>query len=250
MTLLRSAVFNVWFFGVTFVLGSWGVVLRVAAPQRALPLAQLWAGLVLAGARTICGLRVVVSGREHLPTGGPALIASQHQSAFDTLVWLGLVPRVSYVFKTELARIPLFGPLLVASGQIPVDRAAGLTAVRSFLREADRAVADERQIVIFPEGTRVAPGERVELHPGVAALATRTRLPVIPVATDSGLRWRRRAFVKYPGPIHIVICPPIPPGLRGDTLLAEIQARWQAAWPQLHEHADGPVTARSTGESP
>ena len=102
-------------------------------------------------------------------------------------------------------------------------------------------MADGRQIVIFPEGTRVAPGEQVALQPGVAALAARTRLPVIPVVTDSGLRWRRRAFAKRPGPIHIVICPPIPPGLRGDALLAEIQSRWQAAWPGPRERVDDPV---------
>lgn len=247
MTVIRSAVFNLWFFGITFVLGLWGVVLRLAAPHRALGLAQLWARWVLAGARAICGIRIVVLGREHLPVTGPALIASQHQSAFDTLVWLGLVPRAAYVFKAELGRIPLFGPLLHAAGQIAVDRAAGTAAVRSLLRGVDRAVADGRQIVIFPEGTRVAPGERVALQPGVATLAARTRLPVIPVATDSGLRWRRRAFAKYPGPIHVVICPPIPPGLRGDALLAEIQARWQTAWIGLRGGADAPVVEAAPG---
>lgn len=241
MTAIRSAAFNLWFFGTTFVLGLWGVVIRLAAPHRALGLAQLWARLVLAGARAICGIRVVVLGREHLPAAGPALIASQHQSAFDTLIWLGLVPRAAYVFKAELGRIPLFGPLLHAAGQIEVDRAAGLSAVRALLRGVDRAVADERQIVIFPEGTRVALGETVALQSGVATLAARTGLPVIPVATDSGLRWRRRAFAKYPGPVHIVICPPIAPGPRGDALLAEIQARWDAARRGLRERVDAPV---------
>lgn len=241
MTAIRSAVFNLWFFGATFAFGLWGVAIRLAAPHRALGLAQMWSRSVLAGARAICGIRVVVLGREHLPAAGPALIASQHQSAFDTLIWLGLVPRAAYVFKAELGRIPLFGPLLYAAGQISVDRTASLSAVRAMLRGVDRAVADERQIVIFPEGTRVAPGETVALQPGVATLAARTGLPVIPVATDSGLRWRRRAFAKHPGPIHVVICPPIPPGPRGDELLAEIQSRWHAAWLGLRERADAPA---------
>ena len=241
MTAIRSAAFNLWFFGATFAFGLWGVAIRLAAPHRALGLAQMWSRSVLAGARAICGIRVVVLGREHLPAAGPALIASQHQSAFDTLIWLGLVPRAAYVFKAELGRIPLFGPLLHAAGQISVDRAAGLSAVRAMLRGVDRAVADERQIVIFPEGTRVAPGETVALQAGVATLAARTGLPVIPVATDSGLRWRRRAFSKHPGPIHVVICPPIEPGPRGDELLAEIQSRWHTAWLGLRERVDAPA---------
>ena len=188
MTLLRSAVFNAWFFGLTAVLGIWGLGIRWFAPRRALGMAQLWGRLVLAGLRRICAVQVVVTGREHLPASGPALIASQHQSAFDTLIWLELVSNVSYVYKIELQRVPLFGPLLVLAGQIGVDRSAGLSALRSLLRGAERAAAEGRQIVIFPEGTRTAPGESVLLQPGVAAISARTGLPVIPVATDSGLR--------------------------------------------------------------
>ena len=111
-----------------------------------------------------------MSGREWLPAGGPALIASVHQSAFDTLVWLTLVPRCCYVLKQELLRIPLLGPLMGKTGMIAVDRAAGAGAMRHLLREADRAVREARQIVIFPEGTRGAPGRLLPLQPGVAAL--------------------------------------------------------------------------------
>lgn len=231
MTWLRSGLFNIWFFATTFVMGSIGIPVRWFAPHRALWVAQRWAGLVLDGASLLCGIRVVVTGREHLPADGAALIASQHQSAFDTLIWLRLVPRVSYIFKAELARIPLFGPLLVPAGQIPVDRGASFSAVRSLLRGADRAVADGRQIVIFPEGTRVSPGVDAELLPGIAAIAARTRLPVIPVATDSGLRWGRRSFIKTPGVIHILIAPPIPSGLSQSVLLDTIRTRWRDAAP-------------------
>ena len=190
-------------------------------------MAQRWAGLVLDGAEVLCGIRTVVIGREHLPLQGAALIASQHQSAYDTMIWLRLVPRVAYVFKAELARVPLFGPLLVPAGQIPVDRGASFSAVRSLLRGADRAVKDGRQIVIFPEGTRVAPGSEAELRPGIAALAARTGLSVIPVTTDSGLHWGRRSFLKMPGPIHIVIGAPILPGLTQAVLMATLRDRWR-----------------------
>jgi 1-acyl-sn-glycerol-3-phosphate acyltransferase len=229
MIWLRSLLFNIWFFAVTLAMGLLGAPVRWFARRHALWVAQSWAGLVLAGAAALCGIRVVVLGREHLPTQGAALIASQHQSAFDTLIWLRLVPRAAYVFKAELARVPLFGSLLVPAGQIPVDRGASFSAVRSLLRGADRAKADSRQIVIFPEGTRVAPGVEAELRPGIAALAARTGLPVIPVATDSGLLWRRRAFCKTPGSIHIMVGPPIPAGLPQAALIATLRERWREA---------------------
>jgi len=226
MIVFRSLVFNIWFFVATVIMGSAGIPVRWFAQRHALAIAQRWAALVLDGADFICGIRTVVIGREHLTIDGPALIAAQHQSAFDTMIWLRLLPRTAYVFKSELARVPLFGPLLVPSGQIPVDRGASFSAVRSLLRGADRAKADGRQIVIFPEGTRVTGGGIGPLRPGIAALAARTKLPVIPVATDSGRRWGRRAFLKRPGPVHIVICKAIPPGLPQDELIEAIRQSW------------------------
>ena len=228
MILLRSAVFNVWFFGATIVIGAMGMPVRWFWPRHALWVAQLWARVVLDGARVICGIHTVVTGRENMPPGA-ALIASQHQSTFDTLVWLRLVPKVSYVFKAELARIPLFGPLLVPAGQISLDRGGSFSAVRSLLRGADKAKAEGRQIVIFPEGTRVGLGEDADLRPGFTAVAARTGLPVIPVATDSGRVWGRRAFLKRPGDVHIHICPPIPPGLPQAELVQAVKARWRDA---------------------
>ena len=228
MIVLRSALYNAWFVLATLLYGLVGVGVRLFAPHRALALAGAWVRALLGGARLLCGIRAVVLGRENLPDG-PALIASQHQSAFDTLVWVTIVPRPAYVFKAVLARIPLFGPMLRPSGQIPLDRGATMAAVRSLLRSAQDAVAAGRQIIIFPEGTRVAPGAEVPLRPGVAALASRTGLPVIPVATDSGRRWGRRAFFKQPGPIHIVVGTPLPPGLRQDALLTALRHAWADA---------------------
>ncbi len=227
MIWLRSAAFNAWFVGATIGYGLAGVPVRLFAPRWALAVAQAWARAVVAGARVICGIRLVVIGRENLGDG-PALIASQHQSAFDTVVWLTLVPKVSYVFKIELERIPLFGPLLRPAGQIPLDRGATFAAVKGLLRGAERAVAEGRQIVIFPEGTRVQHGAETPLRPGVAALAARTGLPVVPVATDSGRLWGRRAFRKRSGPIHLVIGPPIPPGQGQAALLAALREAWSA----------------------
>jgi 1-acyl-sn-glycerol-3-phosphate acyltransferase len=206
---LRSAVFNVVFFAVTFVMTVLASAVRIVAPRHVIDVGMLWARTLVAAVRVICGIRLEVSGLEHLPQGA-ALIASRHQSAFDTFVWLTLLPRCCYVFKDELLRIPLFGPLIAASGMIAVDRDAGGAAIRALLRQADRAIREQRQIVIFPEGTRSEPGSPGALQSGIAALAARTGLPVIPVSTDSGRFWGRRAFRKQPGTIRIVIGSPIP----------------------------------------
>ena len=209
MMLVRSIAFNIAFFGMTFVLTLIATAMRVLAPARTLDMPMLWARLNLVLLRAICGIRLEVTGLEHL-TPGPALIASRHQSAFDTFVWLTLVPKCCYVLKQELLKIPLFGVLMLRAGMIAVDRGAGGLALRSLLRDGERAVAEQRQIVIFPEGTRGPPGTMLDLQPGVAALAARLGLPVIPVATDSGRCWGRRAFRKRPGVIRIVIGAPIP----------------------------------------
>ena len=216
MIVLRSAMFNLFFFGATFVLTLFGTFVRFLAPHRVMDLAIGWARLLLWGARVICGIRWRVVG--DLPTGA-ALIASHHESAFDALVWMTLVPRPAFVMKHELLRVPLFGALTRPAGMIVVDRDGGAKALRKLMRDAARAVTDGRQIVIFPEGTRAEPGTLLPLQPGVAALAASTGLAVIPVVTDSGRCWGRRAFRKYPGIIHIVLLPAIPAETRRNDLL-------------------------------
>jgi 1-acyl-sn-glycerol-3-phosphate acyltransferase len=231
MILLRSALFNLYFFTVTILLCLASIAVRLFAPRRILAIPMLWARWVLAGLRLICGIRVEVLGAERLPRSGAALIASRHQSAFDTIVWLSLLPRCCYVVKQELARIPLFGGMMEPAGMIVVDRSAGTAAMRHLMREAERAAREERQIVIFPEGTRTATGEMGALHPGIAAIAARTQLPVIPVITDSGRHWGRRAFRKMPGTIRIALQAPIRPGLTRQALMAELSAALAAALP-------------------
>jgi 1-acyl-sn-glycerol-3-phosphate acyltransferase len=230
MNFLRSAVFNAFFFSVTFVLTLVPAsIARFVAPDRMLDVARLWARLVLGGLRVICGIRLEVHGREALPGDQAGLIASRHQSAFDTIVWITLLPRCCYVLKRELLRIPLFGPLIPLTGMIAVDRSGGATALRGMLREGERAVREHRQIVIFPEGTRAEPGATLPLQPGVAALAAHTGLPVIPVVTDSGLHWGRRAFRKTPGTIHLRILPPIPAGIGRAELMQRLAVALQSS---------------------
>lgn len=223
MIFLRSAVFNVFFFTATFALTVGpATAVRLLAPHRVLDVARMWARVMLWGLRVICGIRVEVSGLQRVGTGA-ALIASSHQSAFDTFIWLTLLPRCCYVLKHELLRIPLFGPLMPLAGMIAVDRGGGAGALRGLMREGERATREGRQIVIFPEGTRAEPGRMLPLQPGVAALAARTHLPVIPVVTDSGQCWGRRAFNKRCGTIHIRVLTPIPTGIGREQLMQRLE---------------------------
>jgi 1-acyl-sn-glycerol-3-phosphate acyltransferase len=222
MTLLRSALFNFYFFAVSVLLSIAGTLVLMIAPNRPLMVPVLWARIVLAGLRAICGIRLAISGREHLPREGAALIASRHQSAFDTIVWLALLPRCCYVIKQELKRIPLFGALFEPAGMILIDRSQGANAIRHLIREAERAAREQRQIVIFPEGTRADPDQILPLQSGVAAIASRAGLPVIPVLTDSGRLWGRRSFRKLSGTIHIEVLPPIGPMRDRESLMREL----------------------------
>ncbi len=246
MRALRAALFRLFFYGVTTALCiAGGIPVLLFARQRSLALARLWIRIVLAGARIVCGVRIVVSGREHLPTGGPALLACQHQSAVDTLLWFTILPQPSYVMKQELTRIPVFGALLVNAGMIPVRRDAGAAALRSLLAETARMIAGGRQVVIFPEGTRVPPGQRVPLQPGVAAIARHAALPVIPVALDSGHCWGKGFFAMYPGTIHVSVHPPIAASTPRASLLGEVEHAWRCAEATPHKPVDNPVSFAS-----
>jgi 1-acyl-sn-glycerol-3-phosphate acyltransferase len=234
MLFLRSAAFHLYFFGLTTGLLLFSLVPRAlpAAWMRGWPhtMARRWAQAIVWGLRVICGTRYEVSGRENLPAE-PVLIASMHQSTFDTVIWLLLLHEPAYVLKIELMRIPLFSGLCRWTEMIVVDRAGGAATIRSLLKGADRVLAQGRSIVIFPEGTRVAPGVRGVLHPGIAALATHTRLAVVPVLTDSGFFWGRRTFLRHPGVIRIVIQKPLPVGTRRPAMMTDLADRFAAGLP-------------------
>jgi 1-acyl-sn-glycerol-3-phosphate acyltransferase len=223
MTVLRSILFNLLFFAGTALACMLLWPFAIGSRDRALAMMRLWARCVVALLRAVCGIELRVEGREHLPASGPALIAAKHQSAFDTILWFTLLPMPAYVMKQELFRIPLYGWMAKTAGHIGVDRAAGAKAMRGLMREAQRAAAEGRQVVIFPEGTRTAPGERRAYQPGLAAIAAAMKAPVIPVGTNSGSHWGRRSFVKRPGTVVVSVLPPLPLGLAKDALLARVE---------------------------
>lgn len=237
MILLRSVAFAAWFFAVTilFCLASplprWRAR-RGGGRATIQAYARVWARTVLFGLRVICRITWRLEGAGNLPPPGQAVIlAAQHQSTFETLFWMVRLPDVAFVVKRELFAIPLFGPLLRLAGMIPVDRQGGAGALRAMLAEAAAASADRRPILIFPEGTRSAPGQVGVLRPGIALLAERLGLPVIPVVTDSGRFWGRLAIRKNPGTIRLAVLPTLPQGLSRRALLARLHDSFESGEP-------------------
>ncbi|GAB0113083.1 lysophospholipid acyltransferase family protein [Acidisoma sp. C75] len=235
--LCSSLLFNICFIALTAYYSLRAFIwLHTGRADRLALFGRLWAGAVVRCLRRVVGIRVRIEGVEHLPLDAPFLIASTHQSAFDTVIWM-LLPRPSYVLKKELLKIPLFGACLEPGGMIPVDRKAGARAIRDLIRRGEAARAAGRQVVIFPQGTRAAPGEARIIQPGVAALAGAMAVPVFPVVTNSGAHWGRNAFRKFPGTIRIRIGRALPSGL---PRAAFVQAL-DAAWGQLEDEMATPV---------
>lgn len=183
-----------------------------------------WSRLMVAGAGSICGIRYRVLGAECLPEP-PYVVLSKHQSAWETLAFQVIFPQQVWVVKRELLWIPFFGWGLAMLAPIAIDRGAGPRALRQMLEQGTDRLARGYCIVIFPEGTRVAPGERGEYQPGGAWLAAKTATRVVPVAHNSGEYWRRNAFVKYPGTITVSIGPALESrGLSPEELNARVEA--------------------------
>jgi 1-acyl-sn-glycerol-3-phosphate acyltransferase len=153
----------------------------------------------------------------------------KHQSTWDTLILPVVLDDPTIVLKRELLFVPFFGWYAARAGSIAIDRRAGAGALRRMLSKARRVAATGRPIVIFPEGTRVAPGEQRPYHPGVAALYQSQALPLVPAAVNSGLYWGRRSFIKRPGRIVLEFLDPIPPGWPRDRLMAELKRRIETA---------------------
>ena len=231
MIWLRSLVFNVLFMTITAFCAVIAMALLPFHPRYIRRFIRLWARVIIWLLRIICNIRVEVTGLEHIAPGA-AIIASKHQSAFDTFVWPALLDQPSYVLKRELLDLPFWGRAARHSGAVAVDRDGGGAALRAMVRDARRVLDEGRPLVIFPEGTRSAPGEKLPYQPGVAALVMGSGVPCYPVATNSGRHWGRRAFHKIPGVIAISILPALPAGLARKPLMQalEEQIETETAW--------------------
>ncbi|CAO3438301.1 lysophospholipid acyltransferase family protein [Azospirillum endophyticum] len=199
--------------------------------------------------RTLVGIRYEVRGRENLPDG-PYLLAAKHQSAWETMKLHLLVKDPAIILKRELMWIPIWGWYAAKAKMIPVDRGAGGAAIKSLIRNS-RPVRDEgRPIVIFPQGTRVAPGAYRPYRIGVGVLYESLQIPIVPMALNAGLYWPRHSFLKRPGTVVVEFLPPIMPGRPRAEAMRELEERLEAASDRLVTTAGGPPTLRPSQPEP
>jgi 1-acyl-sn-glycerol-3-phosphate acyltransferase len=237
MIALRSILFQIAFYGWTFVILVLYLPL-LAMPRRIMQAGtRFWLRGLLFLAAMICGIRYRIVGRERLPAG-PAVIAAKHQSAWDTMIFHQLLDDPVFAVKRELFVIPLLGWYMHKAGCIRIDRSAPVRAIRTLITGATRALADGSQVIVFPEGTRVAPGTHQPYHAGISGLYGRYEVPVIPVALNSGVFWGRRAFRKYPGVITLEILPPVPAGLDREGFIRELKQSIETASERLCAEAN------------
>ena len=184
-----------------------------------------WGKFYLWLLRVICGLRYEIQGLENLPPSDPIIIMSKHQSAWETISLRGIFrPQQSWVLKKELMQLPFFGWALGFAKSIPIDRAAGRRAIFEVVKQGIERLNEGRYVIIFPEGTRTDPGQRKKYGVGGGVLAERSGVPVIPVAHNAGVFWRRRGVKKYPGKIQVIIGPAIPSrGKKASQIMREVE---------------------------
>jgi len=212
LIVLRSVAFNLLFY-LNLVLHALVAFAAMAVNRHAiLAVAKSWGRTSLWLLRVICGIGVEWKGLEKIPKG-PLIVAAKHQSVWETFALIPLLDDPAIIVKRELMWIPIFGWCMWRADMIAVDRGARSQALANLTDRARVELSRGRQILIFPEGTRRAPGAEPAYKFGVAHLYAETATPCLPIALNSGMVWGRRAFLRYPGTVRVEILDPIPPGL-------------------------------------
>ena len=234
MLYLRSGLFNIIFIGWTaFLLLILWILMPFSRPVFRRGIA-LWPKLIVPVLRVLLGITFEMKGTENIPDE-PVIFAAKHQSAWDTMFFLWLNQENAYIMKGELNKIPFWKWYMNKSQHVVVDRSGAASAMRKMVTDSQHILSDGRSIVIFPEGTRSAPGSANKYHPGVAALYMQTERKVIPVALNTGLFWGRRQFLKKPGKMTVEFLPPIEPGLDRKTFMTQLETGIEEATRRLEK---------------
>jgi 1-acyl-sn-glycerol-3-phosphate acyltransferase len=242
--LIRSIAFNVLFYLNTLI------YLIVALPTFFLPyraiiaVARSWGRSNLVLLRVIANIDIEVRGAGKIPQGA-IIVAAKHQSAWETFALLPLFDNPVFIVKRELQWIPIFGWFMIKGRMVPVDRSAGSQALIAMTERARIELAENRQLIIFPEGTRRPAGGEPRYKFGVAHLYAAEGVPCVPVALNSGLFWPRRSIRRLPGTVVVEILDPIPPGLAKDVFFERLQSDIEAATARLIEEGRRKIAARS-----
>lgn len=232
LIILRSVAFNVLFYLNTLL------YLILALPTFFMPyraiiaVAKAWGRANLVLLRVVAGIDYKIRGLEKIPKG-PIIVAAKHQSAWETFALLPLFDNPVFILKRELQWIPFFGWLTIKGRMVPVDRGAGSAALAAMTERARVELADNRQLIIFPEGTRRPPGAEAKYKYGVAHLYGAEGVPCVPVALNSGLFWPRRSIRRLPGTVIVEVLDPIMPGLGKDEFFKRLQTELEAATARL-----------------
>jgi 1-acyl-sn-glycerol-3-phosphate acyltransferase len=233
---LRSLVFNVLF----YLLMVFWMILAIPTfvmPRRAImKIARIWARNSIWLMRVVCNIKVEYRGLEKIPQG-PLIVASKHQSMWETFALLQFFDQPLFIVKRELKRIPLFGWYLMKANMIGIDRSAGGRSLLQMARRAGAEVRRGRQLIIFPEGTRTAVDAAPNYKTGIAQIYVDCGVACLPVALNSGLFWPRRTFMRYPGTLVVEFLDSLPPGLSRREFIARVSTVVEEASQRLVETA-------------
>lgn len=228
MTLIRSILFMILFYAWSTFCSLCMIPLFLCPRRWTVVAIGVWARGAIVLLRAICGIKVEVRGREHLSKGS-ALIAAKHQGMFDTVAPFAFLADTAFVLKKELVNIPFFGWYALKGGMVVVDREGHAKALKKLVADTQDRLKEERQVVIFPEGTRGKPGAPPDYKPGIAALYRDLGLPCLPMATNSGVHWPAKGIMRYPGTIVFEFLEPIPAGLKRGAFMQELETRIETA---------------------
>ena len=229
---LRSVVFNVLFYLNTLIFLIIGLPTFVMPYQAIVEVAKTWGRVNLFLLRVVAGVKFELRGRDKIPPGA-LIVASKHQSAWETFALMHLFKSPAFVIKRELLWIPVFGWLMLKGRMVGVDRSAGMRALISLAAAARAELARGRQLIIFPEGTRRPVGAEPAYKSGIAFLYAQAGVPCLPLALNSGVFWPRRSILRRPGTVVVEILDPIPPGLDKKSFVTRLQQAIEPATAHL-----------------
>jgi len=236
MIVVRSVLFNILFYLNTIVFLIIGLPTFLMPYQAIVEVAKTWGRANLFLLRVVAGVKFELRGRDRIPPGA-LIVASKHQSAWETFALMHLFASPAFVMKRELLWIPVFGWLMFKGRMVGVDRSAGMRALIGLAAAARAELARGRQLIIFPEGTRRPVGAEPAYKSGIAFLYAQAGVPCLPIALNSGVFWPRRSILRRPGTVVVEILDPIPPGLDKKAFVARL------------EQAIEPATARLVAEA-
>lgn len=229
MPFLRALIFSIGMVVSTIVIGFALPISAVFPFRVSTKIARMYAWFIVHSLKILCGVDYRVRGQENIPEGA-AILFSKHQSTWETYALQLIFPPQVWVFKRELLWVPFFGWGLAALKSISIDRSSGRKAIKQIVDQGRQRLDAGIWVTIFPEGTRVAPGQHKRWGIGGAILAEQTGYPIVPVAHNAGEFWAKRAFIKRPGTIQVIIGKPVETqGRKAADINKEIEAWMDAA---------------------